>query len=144
MAKHFTIASIRNGEIENKKSVRLLFETLKDGKYLIEISGADKRSNPQNRYYFGIVVPLIQKGIKDLGTELTKDEVHEFLKARFNISEVVNQETGEAISVPISTTRLNKEQFGEYIDRIQKFAAEFLNIEIPDPGVQTILSYGYK
>lgn len=139
--KNFCIIRISSGEIENKKAVRVLFETLKDGRYLIEISGADKRSNPQNRYYFGLVVPLIQKGIKDLGTELTKDEVHEFLKARFNLSEVVNQETGEAISIPVSTTRLNKEQFGDYIDRIQAFASQFLNIYIPDPSEQMKLTY---
>lgn len=136
MSKAWAILKKENGEIANKKIVRALFDSLKDGRHLIEISGADKRSNPQNRYYWGLVIPIIQKGIKDMGTELTKEETHEFLKARFNASDLINESTGEAISIPISTTRLNKEQFGEYIFKIQKFAAEFLSLEVPDPGVQ--------
>lgn len=140
MTKSFTIVEINGGIVQNRKPITTLFRSLKDGKYLIEISGADKRSNPQNRYYWGLVVPLIQKGIKDLGTELTKEETHEFLKARFNVQELY-KDTGEQISIPVSTTRLNKEQFSEYIEKIQRFASEFLSITIPDPGVQTTMSY---
>lgn len=136
MSKQFCIVNLKGGIVQNRKPVTVLFQSLKDGKYLLEISGADKRSNPQNRYYWGLVVPLIQKGIKDLGTELTKEETHEFLKARFNLSDLVNKQTGEAISIPVSTTRLNKEQFSEYIEKIQRFASEFLSITIPDPSVQ--------
>lgn len=142
MSKQFCIINLKGGIVQNRKPVTVLFQSLKDGKYLLEISGADKRSNPQNRYYWGLVVPMIQKGIKDLGTELTKEETHEFLKARFNLSDLVNKDTGETISIPVSTTRLNKEQFSEYIEKIQRFSAEFLSITIPDPGVQTIMSYG--
>lgn len=137
MSKTVTILEMSKGKVVNLKSFANFLLTLKDGKHLIEASGADKRSNPQNRYYFGIVVPLIQKGIKDMGTELTKEETHEFLKARFNVQELFNKETGEVINIPISTTRLSKEQFSEYIERIQRFAAEFLSIVIPDAGTQT-------
>lgn len=125
------------GKLANKKVVAQAFNILHPGKWLLEINSYNKRTDPQNRYYWGLVVPIIQKGIKDLGTDLTKEETHEFLKARFNISDLVNEQTGEAISIPLSTTRLNKEQFGEYIEKIQQFAAEFLSVEIPDPGTQT-------
>lgn len=142
MAKQFCIVQMKGGHVQNRKPITVLLQSLKDGKYLFEISGADKRSNPQNRYYWGLVVPMIQKGIKDMGTELTKEETHEFMKARFNASDLVNEDTGESVSIPISTTRLNKEQFGEYISKIQQFAAEFLSMEIPDPGTQVALEYG--
>lgn len=135
------IVNLIGGIVQNRKPVTVLFQSLKDGKYLLEISGANKRSNPQNRYYWGLVIPMIQKGIEDMGTELTKEETHDFLKARFNASDLVNEETGEAISIPKSTTGLSKEQFGEYIGKIQRFAAEFLQMVIPDPGVQTEMSY---
>jgi hypothetical protein len=140
MKKDFCIVTIKDGIIQNRKALKDLF-TVNDGKYLVERSDANKRSNPQNRYYFGLVIPLIQKGIKDMGTELTVLETHEFLKARFNLSELVNEGTGETISVPLSTTRLNKSEFSEYVEKIQLFAAEFLNIIIPDPGVQTEIEY---
>ncbi len=110
--------------------------SLQSGRYKVTIEKKDKRSNQQNRYYFGQVVALVQKGIKDLGHDLTKEETHEFLKAKFNYKELVNEETGEVLSLPISTTRLNKTDFGEYISKIQQFAAEFLGIIIPDPNHQ--------
>lgn len=133
------IVHIRDKKIQNPKDIKKAFDALKDGKYLIDINNADKRSTPQNRYYFGLVIPIVRKGIKDLGTELTKEETHEFLKARFNAEGIVNIKTGEIIDVPKSTTRLSKFEFMEYIEKIQKFAAEFLSIVIPDPGEQTEL-----
>lgn len=136
MSKHWTILRIREGKIENPGAVKKLFDELQDGKYLIEIGKHNKRSSQQNRYYHGICVPLVQSGIKDLGTDLTHDETHEFLKARFNYSEVVNTETGEAVQVPRSTTLLSKEAFSDYISKIQQFGSEFLGIVIPDPNQQ--------
>lgn len=145
MSKHWTILHKQHGALANPKAIAELFNSLKDGKYLLEINDYNKRSDAQNRYYFGLVVPLIQKGIDDLGTELTKEETHEFLKAKFNADEiqVADKETGEILyeSIPKSTTRLNKADFFAYIEQIQRWAAEFLNIEIPDPGVQTTFEY---
>lgn len=138
MTKNWCLLHIRNGEIENKSQVKKLFDQLHDGKWLIEIAQANKRSDQHNRYYFGLVVPLVQNGIRDLGTELTKEETHEWLKGKFNFTEVMNQD-GIVEQVPRSTTILNKEKFSEYIAKIQQFAAEFLNIVIPDPGQQMMI-----
>lgn len=134
MKKQMIISEVVDGRIKKKLEVR-------DGKYVIELSAPNKRSNPQNRYYWGLVVPLVQMGIKDLGTDITKEECHEFLKAKFNAQELVNEETGEYIQIPRSTTALNKEQFCEYISKIQQFASEFLNVVIPDPSTQLALTY---
>lgn len=136
MSKTWGIVHIKNGQIENPAAVRKTFLELKDGKYLFEISQHNKRSNQQNRYYFGLCIPLIQKGLQDLGHDVTKEETHDFLKARFNADEIFSKETGGVLLFPLSTTRLNKEDFSLYIERIQNFAAEFLNITIPDPGEQ--------
>jgi hypothetical protein len=122
--------------VENSDQVVKLCNQVKDGKWLLEITQVNKRSTQQNRYYFGLVIPLVQNGIRDLGTELTKEETHEFLKSRFNYSELVNRDTGQVEHLPRSTTLLNKLAFSEYISKIQQFASEFLNIVIPDPGQQ--------
>lgn len=141
MLKHFCIVEIEAGKMKTPTPfVKMLWE-LKDGKYVIEIAAHNKRSNPQNRYYFGLVIPLIQEGIKQLGTEITKEECHEFLKARFNSEEIVNTETGEFVIIPRSTAGLNKELFSAYIEKVHQFAAEFLSIEIPSPGMQTAFHY---
>lgn len=135
----YCILHIKDGQISNPGAVRKLFEELKDGKYMIEISVHNKRSTPQNRYYWGLVIPLVQKGIYDLGTELTREETHEFLKSKFNSMDLTNTETGETVQVPRSTTILTKLRFSEYVQSIQQFAAEFLNVVIPDPGQQMMM-----
>lgn len=136
MSKHWTILHIRDGEIVNKKAVKVLFDALKDGKYLIEINDHNKRSSPQNRYYWGLVVPMVKRGLYEHGTEVTEQEVHEYFKAKFNVTAILNESTGEVDNVPLSTTRLNKEQFSDYIENIQRWAAEWLQMVIPDPGEQ--------
>lgn len=141
MKKDFAIVEVKGGSIVNKTQLIKMIHGLKDGKYIIEISANNKRSSQANRYYWGLVVPLIQHGIKHMGTDLSKEECHEFLKSRFNYEELVNEETGEVIQIPRSTTVLNKEQFSEYIGKIQQFAAEFLHTVIPDAGVQTAIDY---
>lgn len=141
MAKTFSILSITEGKILNPAAFQRVLLGLKDGKYKVEIAKMDQRSLQQNRYYFGLVIPMIQKGIYDMGTEITKEECHEFLKAKFNYVEVVNEATAEYVQIPRSTTAMNKEEFCLYIEKIQRFAIEFLNIVIPDPSTQMSISY---
>ncbi len=146
MAKNFIVVTVEevNGktEIMNKKAVRLLFETAKPGKYVVTIDSANQRSTQQNKYYWGVVVWMCRKGMNDLGHDLDSDEVHSFLKGRFNYTEIVNKETGQMERIPRSTTKLNKEQFADYLEKIIQFAAEFLNTTIEPPNTQTSFDYG--
>lgn len=139
--KQFVIIHI--GDTDNRKSLaaRELFPDLPNGKYKIEISSAKQRSLPQNRYYFGLVLPMVRDGIKRLGTVLTIEETHDFLKKEFNYSEIVNTATGECKTIPLSTTKLTTTGFMEYLAKIQQFAAEFLNVVIPDPNQQLDFDY---
>lgn len=89
-----------------------------------------KRSLPQNRYYHGIVVQSVMLGLREIGYSMSHDEVHFFLKQKFNPVQIPNKE-GEAIELPGSTTQMNKTDFGEYIDRIAQWAAEYLSVVIP-------------
>lgn len=136
MKKDFTIVRVIDGAIDNMAGILKLFAGVADGKYILERSAFNKRSNPQNRYYHGLVIPMVKRGIEEMGTVLTHDETHEFLKARFNYVELVNADTGEVAQLPRSTTALTKLEFSEYVQKIQQFAAEFLGVVIPDPGVQ--------
>lgn len=84
---------------------------------------------------------MVQDGFYEKGTEVGKDDVHDFLKGRFNFKEVVNETTGEVIQVPFSTTELFTVGFISYIEKIQRFAAEWFGINIPDPNEQMELVY---
>ena len=114
----------------------------KDIPFLLTIEKKKKkRSNEVNRYWWGVIIPIIHRGMYDLGNELTKDEVHEFLKSNFNFTEMVNEQTGEVLRVPKSTSLLGGSEFWELIDRVAKFAAEYLGEVIPMPGEQSELNF---
>lgn len=89
-----------------------------------------KRSTQQNRYYHGIVVQSVMLGLREIGYCLSHDETHFFLKQKFNPVQVPGN-GGALIELPGTTTQLNKIEFGEYIERISQWAAEYLSIEIP-------------
>ena len=83
------------------------------------------RSNNQNRYYWGIVVDIIGK---ELG--YTADETHEALKMKFLLDR-----RGKIPTVR-STTVLSTKEFEDYLEDIKRWAAEFLNVVLPDPNPQ--------
>lgn len=139
--KHSVFIHISDGGIVNKPPVKALFASLPNGKYLVEVSSAKKRSNQQNRYYHGLVVPMVRQGLKGIGNDVTLEETHEFLKAEFNYSEIVNTSTGEIKNIPLSTTRLTTIGFMEFIEKVQRWAAEWLGINIPSPNEQLSIDY---
>jgi hypothetical protein len=87
-----------------------------------------KRSNEQNAYYFGVIVKIISDHIG-----YTTDEVHELLKESFLGTKEIK--IGDKTSkVPNSTTKLTTSDFMAYIEDIQRFAAEKLDLYIPSPN----------
>lgn len=100
-----------------------------------------KRSDGVNRYWWGVVIKVVHRGLNEMGHDLNKDEVHEFLKSNFNFAEMVNEETGEVLRVPRSTANLNGSEFWELIDKVARFASEYLNEVIPMPGEQSKLNF---
>lgn len=100
-----------------------------------------KRSIPLNRYYWGVVVELIQKAFIDLGHDVEKEDVHEFLKQRFNGKEIINVNSGEILHIGQSTAQLTNTAFMNYMESIKQFSAEFLNVYIPEPNEQLQIDY---
>ncbi len=100
------------------------------------------RSNNQNRYYWGVVIPLVQAGLKDAGYQrVTKDATHRLLKKMFLIDEIVNPMTGEILSFEGSTADLSTKKFNGYVDEIAQWSAETLQLVIPDPNEQMEFEY---
>lgn len=129
------IAVIKNGKIDNPFNVSKIFMSLKDGRYEFEIKAFNKRSNQQNRYYFKCV-EMIRDKMNESGNEFTKEQVHDWIKWKFNSVEFINEDTGEIERIPQSTTSLGKDKFSELIEKIHRYAAESLDLVIPDPGEQ--------
>lgn len=95
-----------------------------------------KRSNSQNAYYHACIIPILRAAFKDIGHNLSNEEVHLFLKTKF-LKQTIANENGEYLGEKIgSTADLTTTQFMEYILQIQQFAAESLNVQIPSPNEQ--------
>lgn len=131
-----------------KRNRNLIIDALNhyEGKdIIITIEKAKKkRSNPQNNFYWGAVLPLIQQGLKDATGEFrTTENIHYriLLPLFAPVNEIVNQDTGQCLSERLSSSEMSTVQFMDYIMEIQKWAAEFLSIVIPDPNHETTLKF---
>ena len=82
------------------------------------------RSNPQNRYYWGVCVEIISDH-----TGFTPEEIHEVLKHKFLTPK---ERMGQQIYP--NTTQLDTREFNLYIEKIQRWASESLGLVIPDPN----------
>ena len=82
------------------------------------------RSNPQNKYYWGVVIKLLSDWA---GYE--PEEMHESLKDRF----LAMPDARTGLRISHSTTKMTTNEFSEYIETVKRFAAEN-GINIPEPG----------
>lgn len=103
-----------------------------------------RRSNPQNRYYWGCVIPAIVHAMIDLGNDALQignsehgELVHEFLKSKLldNGDEIQGIE-GLIFKLPPSTKKCTTIEFDIYMENVRKWAAENLSISIPEPNEQ--------
>ena len=111
-------------------------QNLGSGFVEIIIRLAGKRSSPQNRYYWGAMLPIVKDGLKGVGIDMSKEQTHELLKYKFLKREFVTTD-GDILQSIGSTTELSTKEFNEYIESIQIWSAEYLNVNIPDPNEQT-------
>ena len=109
----------------------------KDGTFLrasLKIA-SKQRSSRQNRYYWGVVIYYISEEIglepNDAHLEMKKM----FLRDRaseYEIQKKLNKQLPFIITR--STTSLSTLEFIDYIDRVVRWASNFLSIYIPDPN----------
>ena len=104
-----------------------------------------RRSSDQNRYYWGVVLPMLAEAFQDAGNAISPNnpddlkDLHDFLKARFLPPRILADGRGEAHGLPPSTAGLSTTAFAEYTERVRQFAAEYFSLNIPDPGEQSEL-----
>ena len=112
--------------LESPSKFTSYLETL-EGKH-VEVTVRKQRSQrslSQNNYYFGVVVKILSD---ETGYEL--EEMHDILKYQFLKK---GGENGEFERI-ISTSTLTTAEFEEYLEKIRRWAAGVLNINIPAPN----------
>ena len=136
---------IFEGDVVNKKlkffdhekaAIKRWIATFKDGTKLDIIirKHKSKRTDEQNRYYWGVVIPILA----DYFGHDNAEDMHEDLKEKFNPIES-KVEPGKKIGG--TTTKMSTEEFfcGEtsYVERICRWAAMEYSIFIPPPKKKT-------
>ena len=138
-AKHY--GHFLNGKLQCESFARHMADLAKLGGTVVLTAEPfrGKRSNDANGYYWKVVIGVIREGMKDAGfdpSECRPDAVHAMLKYRFLKVDKPIGSDGEFVTLVRSTTELNTEEFGQYLEHCVQFAAEYLNTIIPPPGEQ--------
>jgi len=121
---------VENGKLklQDREQFTSYVSTLK-GDVMITIDKRYKqRSDKENRYYWGVVLPLL---CEYMG--YTDEEMHEAIKWKFLRKETLLQPKYEELPTVRSTTTLTTIEFEELMEKIKIWAAEF-GILIPDPN----------
>jgi hypothetical protein len=135
------VLQISGRKIVNMLEFRHFFNELKDGKHLLTIKDLRKRSVSQNAYYWGVMVPIIKKALYDAGYDevTTNEDAHEVIKHLLLKKRIVSKQTGDVIDISTSTTKLSISEFNEFIERVCRWAAEFLGTYIPSPNEEMVM-----
>jgi hypothetical protein len=125
--------------ISNRRRLEADLQTFPDSDVVVIIKRRGKRSSPQNRYYWGVVIDSIRREFKRRGTITEPETIHEALKAKFNPEKLANKDGEPILEIGGSTTAMNKAEFAEYLERVIMWCNESLEIDIPEAGSQTQL-----
>jgi hypothetical protein len=136
---------IKDGRLKINKNELPVFlhkiSTQKNKPVNVIIESGCKRSEQQNKYYWGVVVELIRLAINEInGENFTAENIHDFLKERFLEGFEIHAATGELLNIRKSTTDNTTTKQEEYHEQCRQFAAEYLNIEIPLPNEKLTLN----
>jgi hypothetical protein len=129
---HVESGVLKMGSV-NTKRIAAFLKKRRDCEVVITIERRHAtRSVVQNAWYWSGVL-----GTLSTHTGYTVDEMHELMKAKFLPKKLALVDGNGVIQddfiIGGSTTKLNKIEFGDYIEAIRQWAAETLDVNIPGP-----------
>jgi hypothetical protein len=119
-------------DFDNEADKRRLFEFLKQlrGKHTLSFERVKQsRSQAQNKYYWGVIVPTLAS---EFG--YFKDEMHELLRKKFLGYTKENPISGEVEMFAMSTTKLNTAEMEVYLENIRTWALSEFSVYLPLPN----------
>ena len=111
----------------NDKRVKIIIEKLHG-----------KRSNPQNAFLHLILTIFSNELIDLTGDErLDMETVKGMCKIKYLSENLIDEETGEVKATYVrKTSQLNKEEMGEFIENVKRYAMDMFGIYLPDVNEQ--------
>lgn len=135
--KHEFIASVKNGKLSNRSILIKCINHFEGKKIRLTIEKySSKRTHPQNSYIH-VLFTIFTDALNDLGNEFLMTEVKELCKAKFLLTDVMNEKTGEIIGQRIKgTSELTKTELNEFFEKVIRWAADSFGIILPYPDEQ--------
>ncbi len=97
------------------------------------VKNEDKKSNPQLRYFFGIVLPIIKQAFEEMqGETYSKEDIVTLLKDMYFYEEKYSPISQTNIKIPMSLEHAKKAELGKFIEKCVNFATDILNVTIPE------------
>ena len=130
-------SEVKNGTLtRNTNLIKDAIQTFEGKQIVIKIEKAKKkRSTQQNRFYYGVIIPIVQNCLKEAGHIMTSESTHDLIKLKFLKEALfVNEETGEVIERIKSTTELSTSQFMDLLAEINNFTFEYFGVTLPSPN----------
>lgn len=111
--------------------------------FMIIFQAAKKpRSNDQNAFYWGVIIPIVRNCLFEAGHVLTAEQTHDMLRLKFlKVLIQVNEETGEVIERIRSTTELSTVEMMDYLAMIREWVLDFFGVMIPEPDDQMKMKF---
>ena len=131
------ISEVKNGSLtRNRNLIKDAIETFEGKQVVIKIEKfKKKRSTQQNRFYYGVIIPIVQNCLKEAGHIMTSESTHDLIKLKFLKETLfVNETTGEVIERIKSTTELSTSQFMDLLAEINNFTFEYFGVILPSPN----------
>jgi|TARA_R100000742_G_C4279588_1_gene104611 hypothetical protein len=140
------IAKVEQGQIifSNREILELQIQSLEGKNIIVKLQKfVKKRSDRQNRWYWGVAIPTIIRGIEQQNGEvLDKGTAHALA---LNITDGIKLESKMLFGYNVievkqkRTSDMTVEEFSEFYKKLQKAFAE-KDIIIPDPNQDNFIN----
>lgn len=130
-------SEVKNGSLtRNRNLIKDAIATFEGKQVVIKIEKfKKKRSTQQNRFYYSVIIPIVQNCLKEAGHIMTSESTHDLIKLKFLKETLfVNETTGEVIERIKSTTELSTSQFMDLLAEINNFTFEYFGVSLPSPN----------
>ena len=143
MKKVEIITDVHSGTLKRNRNLIKKVIGMFEGKTILITFQINRkrRSNNQNAYYWGVIIPIWQNIlITEWGEPYSIQETHEFLKYNCNYTEKVNEATGEVLRASKSTQDNSTTDQEMFHLKARQLAQEMFNVPIPEPGEQLLIT----
>ena len=137
MKKLTYIADKKGDRLEpiNGQLMKQEIKELPEGRYRIIIEKYySKATKEQFSYLYGIVYPYFLQAANNNGYDFANvDEVDLWAKAQWAKKEVMNRETGQIVSIPLTKSEFKTIDEMVWSNTLRDYCAEYWGVYIPDP-----------